>query len=95
MCKSLYKMRIEIIPKNGIIILSIRDTPRGINKRKQGERKMRIAAKGKYFIEATDKKRNRKFFPFYDGFDTKKEAEEFCEKMNKATPNFAHTVVKR
>ena len=56
---------------------------------------MRTAARGKWFICATDLKRGNKFFPFYDGFDTKKEAQELCEKMNKATTKFFHEVVSK
>lgn len=56
---------------------------------------MRIAPKGKYFIQTTDTQRGNKFYPMYDGFKTKKEALEMCDKLNKATRNFTHEVIKR
>jgi hypothetical protein len=58
-------------------------------------KKMRIAPKGKWFIRATDTARGNKFFPFYDGFNTKKEAQEMCDKLNKAQPGYIHEVVSK
>lgn len=56
---------------------------------------MKIAPKGKWFIRATDTARGNKFFPFYDGFNTKKEAQEMCDKLNKAQPGYIHEVVSK
>ncbi len=56
---------------------------------------MRIAPKGKWFIRSTDKESGKKSFPFYDGFNTKKEAQEICEKFNKAAPNHIHEVIRK
>jgi hypothetical protein len=56
---------------------------------------MRIAPKGKWFITSTNKTTGKKRFPFYDGFDTKKEALDVCEKLDKVTINYIHEVVKR
>ena len=54
---------------------------------------MRTAPKGKWFIRATDLENGKKFPPFYDGFKTKKEAQEMCERLNKETPNVTHEVM--
>lgn len=56
---------------------------------------MRTAPKGKWFIRATDLESGKKFSPFYDGFKTKKEAQEMCKKLNSATPNVTHEVMGR
>lgn len=48
---------------------------------------MRTAPKGKWFIRATDVESGKRFSPLYDGFKTKKEAQDMCEKLNNASPN--------
>ena len=53
---------------------------------------MRVAAQGKWFIQATNNTTGKKFFPFYNGFNTKKEAQEVCDTMNKIK-GFTHEVV--
>jgi hypothetical protein len=55
---------------------------------------MKYAPKGKWFIVATDSMNGKKFSPLYDGFKTKKEALEMCEKLNNASPNVLHEIKK-
>ena len=56
---------------------------------------MRYAPKGNWFIRATNIKSGKSFVPFYDGFKTKREAQEMCNKLNAATPNVSHEVMKK
>lgn len=56
---------------------------------------MRIAPKGKWFIRATNLENGKKFSPFYDGFNTKKEAQEMCDKLNTASPNVLHELMSK
>lgn len=44
---------------------------------------MRTAPKGKWFIRATNIETGKRFSPFYDGFKTRKEAQEMCDALNK------------
>ena len=54
---------------------------------------MRTVPKGKWFIRATNTESGKKFAPFYDGFSTKKAAQEMCDKLNVASPNVLHEVM--
>ena len=56
---------------------------------------MRIAPNGKWFIRATDVTSGKRFAPFYDGFRTKKEAQEMCDKLNNATSHVKHEVMSK
>ena len=56
---------------------------------------MKTAPKGKWFVRATNTETGKKFSPFYDGFDTKKEAREICDKLNTASPNILHEVMSK
>ena len=56
---------------------------------------MKTAPRGKWFIRATEVESGKRFTPFYDGFGTKKEAQEICEKLNKETPNVTHEVMRK
>ena len=56
---------------------------------------MRTAPKGKWFIRARETESGFEFYPFYDGFNTKKEAQKVCKKLNKATQKVIHEVVRR
>lgn len=55
---------------------------------------MRIASKGKYFIRGINKETKRAVYPFYDGFDTKKEATRIAEKLNTIDNKYVYTIVK-
>lgn len=44
---------------------------------------MRVAPKGKYFVIATDTKNGRVRYPFYDGWNTKREAQAICEALDR------------
>lgn len=55
---------------------------------------MRTAPKGKYFIIATDTKTGRKIYPFYDGWQTKREAQAICEALDRyAHRKLIHSIV--
>lgn len=57
---------------------------------------MRIASQGKWFIKGFDKRTGKFFYPFYDGFNTKDEAETICNKLNVSTNDkYTHEVVKK
>lgn len=56
---------------------------------------MTYAPKGNWFIRATNRHTGKSFIPFYNGFKTKREALEMCEKLNNATPNVTHEVMRK
>lgn len=51
---------------------------------------MRVAPKGSWFIKCTNIDSGEISFPFYDGFSTKKEATEICNRLNQLTSETYH-----
>ena len=56
---------------------------------------MRVAPRGKWFIQAIDDRTGKKFFPFYDGFNTKNEAQSICEKLRDAQSGYTYEVIRK
>ena len=48
---------------------------------------MRIAARGKYWLQAIDIENGKKILLFYDGFNTLKEAQDMLLKFESVTPH--------
>jgi hypothetical protein len=55
---------------------------------------MRTASKGNWNISGTNKDTGKVIYPFYDGFNTKKEAIEICGKLQLADSKHTYTVIK-
>ena len=55
---------------------------------------MRIASKGNWNVCGINKESGKVIYPFYDGFNTKVEAEEMKDSLNRLDRRHTYSVIK-